>query len=442
MKECLSCHNKVEELQHTCPQCGGTSFLSSGQDALSALDAMKKQGEAKEHNDRGGQYFQQGRYKEAEAEFRKAIEANPFNATANGNLGNALYKQGQLEEAITWLEKALSINPRLGGVPEALAKYKAEAEEKLSASKKKMKSKVVKGLLKTTETKTVTGFVKVWISFLIVVNLGATCVPASRLTDSSLGGLVALVMLLSAVVAAGYFLLYYKKPVGLYMILITNFLGMLLNFIEIPSYSITITTGLIAGIITYFITRKQITYPFGRTMVIIILLASLGVFALFFTGNSLLNQPRSPEIEALVPDFTLPLFSDEGYSGTLQVKLSSLRGKVVIVNFWSSWAAPCKNEAPILESAWRRYQSSGEVVFLGINYVDTEAEALSFLSTYSVTYPVGADIRSEISGMFNISGVPETYVIDQKGVLRYTQIGPFQSLEALEEIIDQILDEK
>jgi uncharacterized membrane protein YjjP (DUF1212 family) len=71
--------------------------------------------------------------------------------------------------------------------------------------------------------------------------------------------------LLSAVVAAGYILLYTKKPVGLFLILIGNLVGMLLNFLNVTGFSITITTGLIVGIITYFITRKQVPYPFGKT---------------------------------------------------------------------------------------------------------------------------------------------------------------------------------
>ena len=145
MKECISCHNKVEDLLHKCPHCGGGSFMSFSQDAAALLrdatDAMLKQKKANEHNDSGGRLMMQGHYAEGEKEFRQAIEANPLNATAHSNLGVALYKQGRLEEAIPWLEKALSINPRLDGVPLALAQYKAEAKEKLSTSRRIMDSK-------------------------------------------------------------------------------------------------------------------------------------------------------------------------------------------------------------------------------------------------------------------------------------------------------------
>jgi hypothetical protein len=113
------------------------------------------------------------------------------------------------------------------------------------------------------QKKTVSGFAKAWIIFWIVGNLAATCAPANRLSDSDLGGLVAMVMLLSAAVAAGYILLLYKKPVGLYLILIANFLGILMNNIQVANYSINVTTGFVIGIITFFITRTQVAYPLG-----------------------------------------------------------------------------------------------------------------------------------------------------------------------------------
>ena len=120
-------------------------------------------------------------------------------------------------------------------------------------------------ITKRTQKNTLTGFPMVWTIFWIVANLGATCAPANNLTNPRLGGMVAMVMLLSAVVAAGYFLLYQKKPVGLFLIMIGNLVGMVLNFMNVTGFSITITSGLIVGIITYFITRKQVPYSFGKS---------------------------------------------------------------------------------------------------------------------------------------------------------------------------------
>ena len=112
--------------------------------------------------------------------------------------------------------------------------------------------------------KTVSGFAKAWIIFWIVGNLASTCAPINRLSDPSLGGIVAVFMLLAAAVTVGYVLLYYKNPIGLYLILIANILAMFMNNVRVPGYSISVTTGLVIGIITYFVTRKQVAYPFGR----------------------------------------------------------------------------------------------------------------------------------------------------------------------------------
>ena len=105
------------------------------------------------------------------------------------------------------------------------------------------------------------------------------------------------------------------------------------------------------------------------------------------------------------------------------VNLADLHGKVVLVNFWASWCIPCAQEAPDLENTWRAYKDRG-VVFVGVDYVDTETEAKAFLSHYNITYLNGADLGTRISQAYRIRGVPETYIIDKNGVLRASFIGP------------------
>lgn len=140
-----------------------------------------------------------------------------------------------------------------------------------------------------------------------------------------------------------------------------------------------------------------------------------------------------------VPDFSLTLFSGYEYNGQSVVRISDLRGKVVFINFWASWCKPCEQEAPALEQAWEYYQPSGRVVFLGIDYVDTETPARAFLKKFNNTYPNGPDIRTSISQMFRIKGVPETYIIDTNGLLNYVKIGPFLNADEIKTIIDPLL---
>lgn len=140
-----------------------------------------------------------------------------------------------------------------------------------------------------------------------------------------------------------------------------------------------------------------------------------------------------------VPDFSLTLFSGYEYNGQSEITISELRGKVLFINFWASWCKPCEQEAAVLEEAWRYYQPSGKVVFLGVDYVDTEPEARIFLRKFGNTYPNGPDIGTRISQMFRIQGVPETYIIDTNGILRFVKIGPFLSVDEIRAMIDPLL---
>lgn len=142
---------------------------------------------------------------------------------------------------------------------------------------------------------------------------------------------------------------------------------------------------------------------------------------------------------AKVPDFSLTLFSGYEYNGESEVKISELRGKLVFINFWASWCKPCEQEAAALEEAWKYYQPTGKVVFLGVDYVDTEPEARIFLKKFGSTYPNGPDLRTAISQMFHLQGVPETFIVDTNGILNYVKIGPFLTVEEIKAIIEPLL---
>jgi cytochrome c biogenesis protein CcmG/thiol:disulfide interchange protein DsbE len=141
----------------------------------------------------------------------------------------------------------------------------------------------------------------------------------------------------------------------------------------------------------------------------------LGVIALFAAGLQI--RTAQPVERGAAPQFTLQLFD----GGTLS--LADLRGKVVVVNFWASWCQPCRLEAPVLEQVWRKYKDRG-VVFVGVDYVDTEADARAYMKEFDLTYPNGPDIGTEISRQYHIQGVPETYFIGKDGQLYGNHIGP------------------
>jgi cytochrome c biogenesis protein CcmG/thiol:disulfide interchange protein DsbE len=161
---------------------------------------------------------------------------------------------------------------------------------------------------------------------------------------------------------------------------------------------------------------------------LVILLVVLGL-RLFSGDRSMLEMGEAPE------DFSLTTFSGES------IQTSDLRGKIVLVNFWASWCVTCDEEAIVLEQAWQELQKKApdETLFLGVAYMDTEPAARSFLEEYGVTYPNGPDLRGEISDLYQVQGVPETFILDKEGVLRSIKYGPFLSVEEILSLINPLL---
>jgi cytochrome c biogenesis protein CcmG/thiol:disulfide interchange protein DsbE len=91
------------------------------------------------------------------------------------------------------------------------------------------------------------------------------------------------------------------------------------------------------------------------------------------------------------------------------LRLSSLRGKVVVVNFWASWCDPCKNEAPRFQSAYERYK--GRVAFVGVDSSDFSGEAGRFLEQHGVTYPNVRDPDRSVLDRYGGLPIPRTFVI-------------------------------
>ena len=108
---------------------------------------------------------------------------------------------------------------------------------------------------------------------------------------------------------------------------------------------------------------------------------------------------------APAPDFALPLLG----GGTLAS--ADLRGSPVVVNFWASWCAPCREEAPTLEATYKQYQGQG-VRFVGIDYEDIDTDAANFVSEFGITYPSVRDPGGTLATAFGVRGVPETFFID------------------------------
>ena len=149
-------------------------------------------------------------------------------------------------------------------------------------------------------------------------------------------------------------------------------------------------------------------------------------------GYSLVTGPSAAlQVGQPAPEFQLTTFSGD------TISLSGLRGQVVVLNFFASWCNPCRQEAPDLQQAWREYEGQG-VQFLGIAYKDAASKAQAFLAEFDTTYPSALDPGSRVSRDYGVTGVPETYIIDQEGLLVRHVLGAVSAAELRQEI-DKVL---
>jgi len=143
-------------------------------------------------------------------------------------------------------------------------------------------------------------------------------------------------------------------------------------------------------------------------------LAAATAVLLFVLGKGFGRDPHAVPFELKgkpAPDFTLKRL-DNG----APVKLSDLRGKPLVLNFWASWCGPCKMEHPVVSMAARRYGQ--DVQFYGVVFEDTEENARGFAGQMDPSFPQLMDERSRMAVDYGVTGVPETYFIDAQGIIR------------------------
>ncbi len=163
--------------------------------------------------------------------------------------------------------------------------------------------------------------------------------------------------------------------------------------------------------------------------VILVICVLVGLLAWKIVGDSTGRHVPSAIAQGekpVAPTFDLPRLDDDA-----TLSLASLRGQGVVINFWASWCAPCRDEAPVLEAAWERYGDEGLVV-LGIDREDTEGDARDFIEEFALTYPNVRDAQDELEIPYGLTGFPETYFVDRRGRLVAHIPGPVDELEDLE----------
>ena len=136
------------------------------------------------------------------------------------------------------------------------------------------------------------------------------------------------------------------------------------------------------------------------------------------------------------PDFTLDLLDGGSFA------LSDLHGKVVLVNFWTSWCPPCRLEMPAIERTYRSYKDLGFVV-IGLNLTaqDSEKDVANFIKEFDLTFPIALDRDSTVGNLYRVTALPTSYFIDRNGVIRSVIVGGPMSEAVIQSKVEELLRE-
>lgn len=143
-----------------------------------------------------------------------------------------------------------------------------------------------------------------------------------------------------------------------------------------------------------------------RTSTVGAMLVLLGAVSL--ASSSLEGQPA--------PDFALKSATGDN------LRLSEYRGDVVLINFWATWCGPCRQEMPLLDDLYGRYQRVG-FNLLGVNIDDDSRRAMQMVDELGVTFPVLFDAKKEVSKLYRVEAMPVTVLVDRQGKVRHVHYG-------------------
>ena len=139
----------------------------------------------------------------------------------------------------------------------------------------------------------------------------------------------------------------------------------------------------------------------------------LGAALSILAATSLASSSLEGQV---APDFVLKSSAGEN------LRLSEHRGDVVMINFWATWCGPCRQEMPLLDDLYSRYERVG-FTLLGVNIDDDSRRAMQMIEELGVKFPVLFDERKEVSQLYEVEAMPVTVLVDREGNVRYVQHG-------------------
>ena len=134
---------------------------------------------------------------------------------------------------------------------------------------------------------------------------------------------------------------------------------------------------------------------------------------MIFTASTLAASSLDGQV---APDFVLKSATGEN------LRLSEYRGDVVLINFWATWCGPCRQEMPILDDLYGRYQRVG-FNLLGVNIDEDSRRAMQMVQELGVNFPVLFDENKEVSKLYEVEAMPVTILVDREGIVRHVHHG-------------------
>ena len=149
------------------------------------------------------------------------------------------------------------------------------------------------------------------------------------------------------------------------------------------------------------------------------LLRTLALGAMATTASCVTAESGPPRIDEPAREYAAPTLAGD------TVALSDLRGRVVLLNLWATWCGPCRAETPYLQSVFEEHREDGlEIVGISMDTRDAADDVAMFVDEYDVTYTILHDGRMLGMELYQVLGLPATFLIDREGVLRWMRYGP------------------
>ena len=166
----------------------------------------------------------------------------------------------------------------------------------------------------------------------------------------------------------------------------------------------------------------------------------LGVLVFFGTANGKRwfgaqeiaagkSLSASPAIGSPAPDFELKNLAGD------RIRLSEMRGTVVLINFWATWCGPCRLEMPAIQEQYERHYP--ELAVLAVDFDEPADEVQKFVDELGLTFEVLLDPRAKVQDLYRVRGYPTTYLVDTEGIVQVYQIG-LMTEEQLDRYLAQV----